>query len=81
MARLYNIREGLTRKDDHLPIRVMKDPIPEGVAEGQVVTQEELDLMLDDYYETRGWTIEGVPTPETLKRLDLEDLLYIIENK
>ncbi len=74
MARLYNIREGLTRKDDHLPIRVMKDPIPEGVAEGQVVTQEGLDLMLDDYYETRGWTNEGVPTSETLKRLDLEDL-------
>ncbi|MBS7632080.1 aldehyde ferredoxin oxidoreductase family protein, partial [Candidatus Bathyarchaeota archaeon] len=63
VARLFNIREGLTRKDDTLPWKVMHEPIPdEGPSKGAMVTQEELDLLLDDYYESRGWTGEGVPT-------------------
>jgi len=71
LARLFNIREGLTRKDDTLPYRVMNDPIPDGVAKGSYVKQEELDLMLDAYYEARGWTNEGVPKKEKLDELGL----------
>jgi len=56
LARLYNIREGLTRKDDTLPPRIMKDPIPRGVAKGSYVHPEELDTLLDGYYGARGWT-------------------------
>ena len=79
LGRLYNIREGLTRKDDHLPPRVMNLPIPSGVAKGSYVSQEELDFLLDDYYSTRGWTKEGVPTMEKLKELGLEEYTYIVE--
>jgi len=82
LARLANIREGLSRKDDHLPIKVMTAPIPdETVSKGSYITQEELDFMLDDYYIHRGWTKDGVPTLEKIKELGLEDLAYIVERK
>jgi aldehyde:ferredoxin oxidoreductase len=82
LARLINIREGLSRKDDTLPWKVMHQPIPDdGPAKGAVVTQDELDLLLDDYYLSRGWTLGGVPTMDLLTRLGLEDLSSIIEGK
>jgi aldehyde:ferredoxin oxidoreductase len=82
VARLFNIREGLGRKDDNLPYKVMHEPIPdEGPSKGAFVTQAELDLLLDDYYESRGWTKEGIPTKEKLKELGMEELMHIIEPK
>lgn len=82
IARLINIREGFSRKDDTLPWKVMNEPIPdEGPVKGAVVTQEELDLLLDDYYESRGWTLEGVPTVKKLKELAMDDLINIVEDK
>ncbi len=82
VARLINIREGLSRKDDTLPWKVMNQPIPDdGPVKGAVVTQDELDLLLDDYYESRGWTLEGVPTTAKLKELGMEDLSDIVEAK
>ena len=82
VARLINIREGLGRKDDTLPWKVMNMPIPDdGPVKGAVVTQDELDLLLDDYYASRGWTLEGVPTTEKLKELGMEDALSIVEGK
>ena len=82
LARLINIREGLSRKDDTLPWKVMNQPIADdGPAKGAVVTQEELDLLLDDYYMSRGWTAGGVPTKELLAKLGLEDYSSIIEGK
>ena len=55
--------------------------IDEGPAKGSMVTQEELDLLLDDYYQARGWNVEGIPTKAKLKELGLEDFLNIIEEK
>jgi len=82
VARLFNVREGLTRKDDHLPWKIMNVPIPdEGVAKGSHVTQKELDFLLDDYYEARGWTKEGFPIMEKIKDLGMEDLMYIVKPK
>jgi aldehyde:ferredoxin oxidoreductase len=82
LARLINIREGLSRKDDTLPWKVMNQPIPDdGPAKGAVVTQAELDLLLDDYYQSRGWTADGVPTKSLLDTLGMEDLANIIEGK
>jgi len=80
-ARLFNVREGLSRKDDNLPWKVMHEPVPdEGPSKGAMVTQPELDLLLDDYYEARGWTRQGVPTMDKLKELGMEDLAGIAEN-
>jgi aldehyde:ferredoxin oxidoreductase len=82
VARLINIREGLGRKDDTLPWKVMNLPIPdEGPVRGAFVSQEELDLLLDDYYVSRGWTLEGVPTTAKLQELGMGDLSSIVEAK
>jgi aldehyde:ferredoxin oxidoreductase len=82
LARVCNVREGFSRKDDHLPYKVMHHPIPdEGPSKGAYVTQEELDLLLDDYYEARGWNRDGIPTVEKLKALAMDDLIPIVERK
>jgi aldehyde:ferredoxin oxidoreductase len=82
LARLYNIREGLTRKDDHLPVKVMSTPIPEDtISKGSYITQDELDFMLDDYYKARGWTKMGVPKIEKLEEIGLSDLAFIAKER
>ncbi len=82
LAKLINVREGKSRKDDTLPWKVMNQPIPDdGPAKGAVVTQDELDLLLDDYYQARGWNVEGIPTKAKLKELGLQDYQSIIEGK
>ena len=70
LERAFNIREGLTRKDDSLPDRFLKEPMTEGASKGHVV---DLDYMLDDYYNLRGWEKDtGFPTREKLEQLGLE---------
>ena len=82
IAKLINLREGKTRQDDTLPWKVMNQPIPDdGPAKGAVVTQDELDLLLDDYYQARGWTLEGVPTKAKLKELGMEEYSSLIKGK
>ena len=67
---------------DTLPWKILNFPVPEDcVAKGVVVKQKEFDIGLDDYYHVRGWTKNGVPTPEKLKDLGLEDLIPIVEKK
>ena len=72
LQRLYNVREGLTRKDDYLPYRVTHDPISNGVSKGHYVKEEELQNMLDQYYMVRGWSKDGIPTKMHLFELGLE---------
>ncbi len=70
LKRLFNAREGISRKDDQLPERFLKEPMPEGPGKGQVV---HLDPMLDDYYRLRGWDLKtGLPTKDTIRRLSLQ---------
>ena len=51
------------------------------MAKGVYVKQKEFDIGLDDYYSVRGWTKNGIPTPETLKKVGLDDLIPIVEKK
>jgi aldehyde:ferredoxin oxidoreductase len=79
LAKLINTREGLGRKDDNLPWKIMNQPIDEdGPVKGAVVTQDELDLMLDDYYTARGWNVDGVPTKAKLQELGLSEYSSLI---
>jgi len=71
LARLYNVREGLTRNGDSLPPRVLKDPIPSGTSKGSFVSEQELNTLLDGYYDARGWTREGVPKKAKIEELGL----------
>ena len=81
LARLFNIREGKgTRKYDTVPYKIKNFPVPdEGPAKGMCVSDEELQIGLDDYYAVRGWTPDGVPTVEKLEELGLGDLASIAQ--
>jgi aldehyde:ferredoxin oxidoreductase len=67
----FNAREGVTREDWLLPPRITEDPITEGVSKGHRITTEEMNSMLDEYMAFRGWSKEGVPSPEKLSELDI----------
>jgi len=70
LDRAFNIREGLTRKDDSLPERFLKEPLTAGQSKGHVV---DLDLMLDEYYGARGWDkASGFPSRKKLEQLGLD---------
>ncbi|MCX7850241.1 aldehyde ferredoxin oxidoreductase family protein [Thermus sp.] len=81
LARAFNVREGFSRKDDHLPHRVMAEPIPEGPSAGDRVPYEELQKLLDDYYEARGWSRDGVPLKARLVALDLPEVAEAVGAK
>ena len=71
MARVYNLREGLSAKDDKLPKRLL-EPLRRGSAEGNRVDPELLERAIRDYYVLMGWTPdEGIPYPITLESLGL----------
>jgi aldehyde:ferredoxin oxidoreductase len=76
IERLYNLREGKTRKDDWLPDRYFDEPTKLGlpVARGKSIDREKFKAMLDEYYKLQEWDEEGVPTPKLLKKLDIKDL-------
>jgi aldehyde:ferredoxin oxidoreductase len=66
--RLFLVRAGFSRKDDSLPPRITKEPLPDGPARGMVCR---LDDMLDAYYGVRDWTNDGIPRESKLKELGL----------
>ena len=72
LCRAFNIREGITRRDDTLPER-FEDPLPDGATKGQSISREELDQALDLYYQLRGWDVaSGIPLREKLEILGLK---------
>ena len=76
LVRVYCNREGIRRKDDTLPERLMKEPLPAGPAEGMVIDMETLEMLKDAYYKFRGWDLtSGIPSSEKLKELGLNELI------
>jgi len=71
LKRLYDVREGISRKDDTLPARLLMHP--RGGGSGDNLPR--LNEMLKDYYRLRGWDEFGIPTKEKIKDLDLEGYL------
>jgi aldehyde:ferredoxin oxidoreductase len=68
LKRLYNVRLGISRKDDTLPFRSLTF---KRTGKGLTPNLPPLGQMLSEYYEYRGWSEEGIPTPEKLKELEL----------
>jgi aldehyde:ferredoxin oxidoreductase len=64
LSRLFNVREGVSRRDDILPARFFQNQI--GKAE-----KIDFDAMVDQYYRARGWDKEGRPTMRKLVDLNL----------
>ena len=67
LERMYNLREGLTAKDDTLPERLLRTRQDAN----DTTTVVPLDKMLPVYYKTRGWDENGVPTEKKLKKLGI----------
>ena len=76
LTRAFSVREieGFGRGFDYPPPRFFKEPIPDGPNKGHYLTREELDRLLDEYYEARGWDENGIPTRQTLERVGLSDV-------
>jgi len=78
LLRVFNIREGASRRDDTLAPRSFQPDLT-GHGTGNALTQEMLDEMLDEYYHLRGWDKDGVPTRETLVNLNMSEVADQLE--
>lgn len=81
LTRVISIREipGFGRANDYPPARLMEEPVPNGPNEGHCLSRKEIDQLLDEYYEARGWDRQGRPTAETLERMGLKDVAEGLE--
>ena len=68
LERAYNMKSGMSKKDDWLPKRFYKEPIPFGPTKGHKIEEKEYSEMLKDYYELRGWNSEGIPELDTIEK-------------
>ena len=71
LEKLYNLREGFSRKDDTLPPRLLNEAPADGPSQGWVV---QLEPMLKEYYRGRGWDENGMPKKQKLEELGLANL-------
>jgi len=80
-----NVREGFNRKNDEFP-RKWFEPLRHGDTklvlrdyfDVQRVSREDLEKMLDSFYEEKGWDVKtGIPTPKKLKELGLD---YVVKD-
>jgi aldehyde:ferredoxin oxidoreductase len=71
LMRTFNAREGLDRKADKLPKKFFKKLEGSGPTAGIALTHDEIESAKDEYYRLAGWTNNGLPTKESLIKLDL----------
>jgi len=73
LERVYLVREGIRRRNDYLPERFLKKPLPNGNSKGAIF---EIEPMLDEYYAEREWDlITGIPKAEKLRKIGLEHVI------
>jgi len=72
LKRMFNVRRGISRKDDALPPRLLTHMRGRG---GAAENLPFLGKMLNEYYRYRGWSEEGIPSKEKLKELHLTEIL------
>lgn len=68
LKRMYNVRLGVSRKDDVIHPRLAMHDRKTGGAAGSIPYQSRI---MKDYYDYREWTPEGIPTDEKLQELGL----------
>lgn len=75
LTRLFWFREvpGFGRAWDMPPARFYKEPVVSGPTKGKVMALEDVERLLDMYYEQRGWDANGWPTPQKLEELGLSE--------
>lgn len=67
LKRMFNVRRGISRKDDTLPPRLLTHKRGGTAAENL----PDLGEMLSEYYAYRGWSEEGIPTEKKLRELNI----------
>lgn len=72
LEKLFNVREGFSRKDDTLPRRILEEPSEKGYR----TSLQELDAMINEFYQAFGWDELGIPKKETLIRLSMEEFTH-----
>jgi len=70
MARVFNIRQGMTSDDDTLPDR-MFEPMREGTLKGHSIDRDQFSRALKLYYGMMGWDNLGIPTEAKLHELNI----------
>jgi aldehyde:ferredoxin oxidoreductase len=70
LSRIYNLREGLGKKDDMLPERFF-EPTTSGVLSETAIDKDKFIKAREIYYQMMGWDTEGVPTEIKLAELDI----------
>lgn len=72
VMRVYNAKEGFSRKDDRLPDKFFKPLAGSGPTGGVVLELEEIEAALDHYYQLMGWTEDGFPGGAKLVELGID---------
>ncbi len=83
LTRAFSVREikNFGRSLDMPPARLYEDPIADGPNQGHVLSREDIENLLDWYYQARGWDENGIPTREALLRVDLPEVAEEFEAK
>jgi aldehyde:ferredoxin oxidoreductase len=71
LERAYNVIKGMRRKDDTLPKRIFKEPVPGGPRKGERLTRADFDKMLEHYYALHSYDNRGIPKKEAFRQFDL----------
>jgi len=81
LTRAFSVREIINfgRALDLPPARLYEDPIADGPNQGHVLSREDIDNLLNWYYEARGWNQNGIPTRETLLQVGLPEVVEDLE--
>jgi aldehyde:ferredoxin oxidoreductase len=74
LERMFNNREGASRRDDTLPERYFVEPTPAGPSgfKDRTIDRDKFQELLDEYYDSHGWDRQGVPGSPVLSSLGLD---------
>jgi aldehyde:ferredoxin oxidoreductase len=73
LEKLFNVREGIRRKDDKIPERY-KTPLLYGLYKGEYIDEAKFSVLLDEYYKLSGLDQDGIPLLETLEALGIGNI-------
>ena len=82
LERAFWVREGYSRKDDHMEGKLKNEAVPDGPFKGEKMDEVKFEKLLDEYYQLRGWGVKtGTPTREKLIEDGLEDVVADLEKR
>ncbi len=71
LQRMYMVDAGISSKDDSWPAKFYDEGLPDGPKKGVRILREDVEALNQEYYQLRGWDVDGKPTKEKLEELGL----------